>query len=587
MSRRPGGTIFDDPLTRTASIPLALWVCAAVVAHLCGGGGAMKAAEIVHERDELRAAFRSAREGVRPADTEFQVVTELSEPTPQEVAPPKDEGKADGNSDEPPDPNAPRLDATHLDKQKPDKAPKVEPPKPEPPKPEPPKVAEKPKDPEPPKPVVALPVAPPPPPPPPPDIDHRQAVKQNVEKNQPDNPNANRVADEANHTDHETIARARAQDMDSPNPTMGSSKGPKGDPGNSEDEHSGSAEDHPGNDKHAPGEAKAAATDDHHENPVPPVPPTKTPPASVPGAKGAGARSAPEAPPPSPGGAGPASPEVVAGDRGSYTLDPANPGGDGRSRTPGRKRPTPSFDSPVHAGALGYGASGLPGGVQLNLNRAGAEAAVGNEKLKAERAADGAARRAAHRGGWEKNKFDKWRPAIENYVPNVELANTTSLNAAAQPFATYKVTIHNRIHPIFAEEFLAFLDGLPKDHALNANLVTVLEIVLDKDTGRVVDMGVTKPSGMTAFDIAALNAVDRAQPFGKAPDLIASPDGRVYFHWEFHRDPVDACTTRNAYPYILKNPSKKLAKPKPPVAKPGAPSSDDRTQGPLLPLRER
>ena len=32
--------ILEDPVARTASIPLVLWVCAAVVAHLAGGGGA-------------------------------------------------------------------------------------------------------------------------------------------------------------------------------------------------------------------------------------------------------------------------------------------------------------------------------------------------------------------------------------------------------------------------------------------------------------------------------------------------------------------------------------------------------------------
>ena len=78
-------------------------------------------------------------------------------------------------------------------------------------------------------------------------------------------------------------------------------------------------------------------------------------------------------------------------------------------------------------------------------------------------------------------------------------------------------------------------------------------IVLDRAAGKIVRMGVTKSSGETAFDLVALRAVDRASPFGQAPDLIASPDGNVYVHWEFHRDPFDACTTRNARPYLLKS----------------------------------
>src|ERR1700690_3767924 len=86
MARQLRGTIFDDPLARTASIPLGLWVCAAVVAHLMGGGSAMKAAEVVHDRDELKAAVRFARQGLHPADTEFQVLTDDVLPSPAATA---------------------------------------------------------------------------------------------------------------------------------------------------------------------------------------------------------------------------------------------------------------------------------------------------------------------------------------------------------------------------------------------------------------------------------------------------------------------------------------------------------------------
>ena len=67
-------------------------------------------------------------------------------------------------------------------------------------------------------------------------------------------------------------------------------------------------------------------------------------------------------------------------------------------------------------------------------------------------------------------------------------------------------------------------------------------------------MGIVKPSGVTAFDIAALDSVQRASPFGAAPGAIVSPDGQVYLHWEFHRDEVFACSTMNAHPFILNAP---------------------------------
>jgi hypothetical protein len=580
--------LLEDPIARAASIPIGLWICAAVVAHLVGGGGAMEAAAVVHDHDQLRAAVRSVRQSLHPPDTTFEVLTEDTKPTPAaNVAPPKEDAPNDGQKAEKGDPDPDAL------KEKV----KAKPPEPkkEQPKPEPPKVAEKPK-PEAPKPVVQVPAVPAPPPPPPPE-DHRIAVRQHAEKNQPDNPTAQRIADDANHVDKETVAKNRSHDQDMKDPTFGSSKGPKQPEEGSGDKEDkvAQSEDKKGNETHAPGEKSQKATDDHHEAPRPPVPASeqpKGPAPSVPGGKGGqGAAPAVPAQPPSPGGAGPASPEVISGERGGFTIDPANPGGDGKSKQAGKKRPVEPWQSPVHVGSLGLGGMGLPGGPQLNLDMKGVENAVGAEQLKAERAADGAARRSAHRGSWEKNKFQKWRPAIENYEPSVELGNTTALNAARSPFATYLNTIHNRIHPIFAEEFLDALNSLPKGHTLNQNLITHLEIVLSKDTGKIVRMGVTKASGTTAFDIAALASVDRAGPFGKAPDIIASPDGNVYLHWEFHRDPFDACTTRNARPYILKNPprvgaSAPLApRKKPTVTKP----QDDRssTPGPLIPLRER
>lgn len=150
--------------------------------------------------------------------------------------------------------------------------------------------------------------------------------------------------------------------------------------------------------------------------------------------------------------------------------------------------------------------------------------------------------------------LDRWRSGLENYQPIVQLDNITSLNGARSPFATYIHTMHNRIHPIFAEEFLKVFNGLPTGEQLNPDLTTHLEIILDRNGGKIVRMGVTESSGVTAFDLAALAAVHRASPFGKAPDVIVSPDGNVYIHWEFHRDPRDACTTRNARPFMLKRP---------------------------------
>lgn len=394
----------------------------------------------------------------------------------------------------------------------------------------------------------------------------------------------------------ETVARIRSHDQDHEKPAMGAMQKPAstGD-GNHDHEHVAQSEDKPGS-RNAPGEsATRSESAEHHQPFKPPAAPAAraslpsgNPGAGSPGQSSAATNSSPGQVLGSAGGGGAPSPEVVAAAPGSggFTMDPANPGGDGPGAKPKKKKAGGAFESPVKVGSVGLGAPGEPGAPNLNLTMPGFEAVVGKDKLAQERAADGAARRSAHRGKWEKGTFGTYKAAIENYEPTVKVGNQTALNTAQSAFATYLNTIHNRLHPIFAEEFLSSLDRLPDGHSFNQNLVTHLEIVLSKDEGKVVRMGITKPSGMTAFDIVALNSLNRASPFGKAPDAIVSHDGKVYLHWEFHRDPYDACSTRNAYPYILPAP-KSGPPPIAPIPPIGPVPSDEQRTSPLLPIAPR
>jgi TonB family protein len=135
----------------------------------------------------------------------------------------------------------------------------------------------------------------------------------------------------------------------------------------------------------------------------------------------------------------------------------------------------------------------------------------------------------------------------------VRPGNQVALNSARVPFATYLVAMHNRIHPIFADQFLASLSNLPANHPLNdPKLFASVEIRLAGDDGSLARIGVLRSSGVTVFDVAVLDALQRAAPFGKAPDAIRSADGNVYIHWEFHRDPVMSCSTMHARPFILR-----------------------------------
>ena len=257
----------------------------------------------------------------------------------------------------------------------------------------------------------------------------------------------------------------------------------------------------------------------------------------------------------------------------------------------------PTSSSSNKTNFLGLGGTAGPGQVNLNLNTKGVVAVVGSDELRREREADGERRKSEHRGSWTASNFERWKNAIENYVSSVKPGNQTALNTAAVPFASYLNTIHNRIHPLFADSFLGSLDNLPKTHPMNSpKLATSLEIVVSPKEGRIVKMGVVKTSGITAFDIAALDSVSRAQPFGPAPGAIVSADGNVYLHWEFHRDEVFACSTMHARPFILNTPAKSPTEdPQPPSPAPKGPQERGAPppvnlhelregQGPLAPV---
>ena len=142
---------------------------------------------------------------------------------------------------------------------------------------------------------------------------------------------------------------------------------------------------------------------------------------------------------------------------------------------------------------------------------------------------------------------------MEGYVPRVTRGNQRPLKATAVYWAAYLNEMHKRIHPLFADSFLPSLDALPPGDPRNdAQLMTRLEVVLTRD-GHIQQMGVVSSSGVPDFDIAALDSVDRAQPFGPAPDGIVSVsfDGFVYLQWEFRRNEVYACSTIGARPYLL------------------------------------
>jgi TonB family protein len=167
-------------------------------------------------------------------------------------------------------------------------------------------------------------------------------------------------------------------------------------------------------------------------------------------------------------------------------------------------------------------------------------------------------KRHARRGSKGPRTNKRWarvKAALENYLPEVKVGNQTALKTRAHPFARYIARMHRKIHPRWGNGFIVDLDRLPAADQFNDfKRWTKLEIVVDR-RGRVVKVGIVKPSGYLPFDVAALDVVFAAGPFGPPPQAIVSYNGKVYMHWEFWRNHRQ-CGTFGANPFILAKPKK-------------------------------
>ena len=138
---------------------------------------------------------------------------------------------------------------------------------------------------------------------------------------------------------------------------------------------------------------------------------------------------------------------------------------------------------------------------------------------------------------WRENE-EAMRAALENYLPHVQPGNHTSVNARASAHATYIARIHRSIHPKWAGSFIPRMSRnfSRRDPINDPNLVTVIELVIDADSGEVVETGPVRPSGHEIFDAEATTIARAVGDQPNPPDSIVRPDGNVYIHWTFWRD---------------------------------------------------
>jgi len=145
------------------------------------------------------------------------------------------------------------------------------------------------------------------------------------------------------------------------------------------------------------------------------------------------------------------------------------------------------------------------------------------------------------------------RAALENFIPEVKPGNQTALNTRAAPFAAYIAKMHRSIHKLWGFGALDDWDELPSSSPLNDyKLSTTLEMVMNRD-GTVDKVTVVRASGYLPFDAAAIDVAFNAGPYPDPPRAIRSANGKIYVHWQFHRDERQCATSGVDY-FILDNP---------------------------------
>ncbi len=547
-------------MRREQQIPLFLWVATALVAHALGGGGATKVAQQIEETMDIgsfASAVRAKAKFAGPVEVTF------------EEAPPEEEDEEDA-----PEPDDTRAPETYSDEETPtdiepdedesdvktDEEVEVEEEKEDPVEEEKEPEKEKPKEEKPPE---VIPAEEKPPeltiaqkPKPKMEPNRRIAVRQHVDdQNQDDNPNARFAGEHANRVTEETQASITSTDQNASDTSAGNTfRGSHSEPGNSEETKVAQSDENDAEDDRPGASAQAglarAARPSSAAMARSPSPPSVTPREAQKAQSAREARAATEA------REGMFETHHEGG--GAWAIARAREAQAAQEAQKARKarearEKLRAFQQKRNQPLFGYGSTATTeNGVRLSLSQDMAQEVIGRDQLDNLKEEVGKRRLSQHRGSWTNVGLDRWRGAIENYVANVKPGNQTALNTARVPFAAYLNQIHQRLHQVFAHGFLGHLEQLPSDHPLNnQDMSTHLEIALSREDGRIVKMGVTKSSGVTAFDVGALESVSKAAPYGPPPGSIVSSDGNVYLHWEFHRNRNYACSTYFARPYII------------------------------------
>lgn len=148
---------------------------------------------------------------------------------------------------------------------------------------------------------------------------------------------------------------------------------------------------------------------------------------------------------------------------------------------------------------------------------------------------------------------DAWANAISAYRPLANSGRPVAWEGAQGELDAYLENVHACVHTAFADSFLRSLATLPKESPLSdPTLEATVELVIDGESGALVQAGIVGSSGVPEFDAAAVAAFHAAFPLAPPPAATVSSDGHLYVTWELHRRPEEACRLEQARPWKLR-----------------------------------
>lgn len=127
----------------------------------------------------------------------------------------------------------------------------------------------------------------------------------------------------------------------------------------------------------------------------------------------------------------------------------------------------------------------------------------------------------------ELSKF--YAVAPNNYLPDVEIGNSTLLNTRAFAYAGFFIRMKRQMEAIWDPQPILSRTSIER----KPMYMTSLNIVLNSN-GTLTSVEIDKSSGVRELDLEAIRTVKQSAPFPNPPKELFSPDQKIYIpSWNF------------------------------------------------------